>query len=277
MTNLPDCLMHFLRRIVLILTVAALAVTAAACAKPRKQQFAEYQAKMQAKGFLRTDADPADVSFTNDDLAEHFRRIAFYTFPNDAVHIRKPLTRWEGPLKYALLGQTGDQLEIDKLMTHLSGLTDLEMAPTDEKDANFLIMILDEPAQRYARYTLPDPESRKFLRSFLAAIFDCGAIADWSDDDPTIRKALIYLHGDLEGLYRKLCFHEEIAQSLGLFNDDLTVRPSIFNDDDEFALLTTHDELLLRILYDPRLKPGMTPEEAMPTVRRIIEELRPGL
>jgi hypothetical protein len=48
------------------------------------------------------------------------------------------------------------------------------------------------------------------------------------------------------------------------------VRPSIFNDDGEFALLTEHDEHLLRILYDPRLKPGMTAEEAMPLVRRIV-------
>ena len=79
-----------------------------------------------------------------------------------------------------------------------------------------------------------------------------------------------------QGLYRRLCFHEEISQSLGLFNDDPTVRPSIFNDDDEFALLTTHDEYLLRILYDPRLKAGMTADEAMPVVARIVEELRPG-
>jgi len=54
------------------------------------------------------------------------------------------------------------------------------------------------------------------------------------------------------------------------------VRPSIFNDDGEFALLTDHDEDLLRILYDLRLAPGMTAEQAMPIVRRIAGELAPG-
>ena len=50
-------------------------------------------------------------------------------------------------------------------------------------------------------------------------------------------------------------------------------RPSIFNDDDEFALLTRHDELLLEMLYDPRLRPGMTAAEAMPIVRVMAAEL----
>ncbi|WP_372802367.1 DUF2927 domain-containing protein, partial [Paracoccus seriniphilus] len=48
------------------------------------------------------------------------------------------------------------------------------------------------------------------------------------------------------------------------------------NDDEEFALLTRHDELLLQILYDPRLRPGMTAAEATPIVRSIATELLDG-
>ena len=72
---------------------------------------------------------------------------------------------------------------------------------------------------------------------------------------------------------RTSCIHEEIAQGLGLPNDSPTARPSIFNDDEEFALLTAHDELLLRVLYDPRLEIGMTPDEARPIVDAIATEL----
>ena len=74
-------------------------------------------------------------------------------------------------------------------------------------------------------------------------------------------------------LMRLSCIHEEIAQGLGLPNDSPRARPSIFNDDDEFALLTSHDEKLLTMLYDPRLKPGMTAQEAAPVVRIIAREL----
>jgi hypothetical protein len=77
-------------------------------------------------------------------------------------------------------------------------------------------------------------------------------------------------------LLRRSCVHEEIAQGMGLPNDSPVARPSIFNDDEEFALLTRHDELLLRILYDRRLTPGMRPEEARPIVRQIAEELLGG-
>ena len=59
-------------------------------------------------------------------------------------------------------------------------------------------------------------------------------------------------------------------------HDDAQARPSIINDDQEFALLTRHDEYLLRILYDPRLEYGMTAAEGMPVVRRIVEEIGPG-
>ena len=71
---------------------------------------------------------------------------------------------------------------------------------------------------------------------------------------------------------RHACIHEEVAQGLGLPNDSPYARPSIFNDDDEFALLTSHDEALLRMLYDPRLKNGMTVDEARPIVRILARE-----
>ena len=75
---------------------------------------------------------------------------------------------------------------------------------------------------------------------------------------------------------RKACFHEELAQGLGLANDSPAARPSIFNDDEEFALLTDHDASLLRLLYHPDLTPGMTPDEARPILRRLLDEWQAG-
>ncbi len=242
----------------------------------RKELFETYQSEMQMRGFLRTDLDPPDVPYSNSRLAENFRRIAFFTYPNDQEHLAKPLTKWQGPIRYAVVGTDADVEQVGTLMGRLAALTGLQIEPVGEADANFVVLLLDDRERRLAKQAFADAESRAFFDSFVSAIFDCGAIADWSDEEPEITKALVYLHGDLDGLYRRLCFHEEISQSLGLFNDDPTVRPSIFNDDDEFALLTRHDEYLLRILYDPRLRSGMTPEEAMPVVARIVEELRPG-
>lgn len=259
------------------LRLAVLSIALAGCAERenRAELFASYQAHMQTKGFLRTETVARDIPFTNAQLAENFRRIAFFSFPNDEEHVPKPLTRWAEPIRYAVTGNLASVQEVAPLMQRLSRLTGLEITPAPETEANFVIMVLDEAGQDAALAALDDRGTEAFLEEFMEEIFDCGAVTFWADDDPTIRKALIYLHGDLTGLYRTLCYHEEIAQSLGLFNDDPTVRPSIFNDDDEFALLTNHDEYLIRILYDPRLRPGMMAQQAMPIVRQIIRDLRP--
>ena len=77
-------------------------------------------------------------------------------------------------------------------------------------------------------------------------------------------------------LLRLSCLHEEIAQGLGLANDSPRARPSIFNDDEEFALLTRQDELMLRMLYNPAFRPGMTEAEARPIAEALASELLGG-
>jgi membrane protease subunit (stomatin/prohibitin family) len=50
--------------------------------------------------------------------------------------------------------------------------------------------------------------------------------------------AIAIIRDEHPPLLRRSCVHEEIAQGLGLPNDSPAARPSIFNDDEEFALLT---------------------------------------
>ena len=59
---------------------------------------------------------------------------------------------------------------------------------------------------------------------------------------------------------------------MGLPNDSPEARPSLFNDSLEFAFLTEHDEILLRMLYDPRLRPGMSIAEAGPLLPAIARD-----
>ena len=87
------------------------------------------------------------------------------------------------------------------------------------------------------------------------------------------QQAIAIIRAELTPLFRQSGIHEELAQGLGLPNDSRQARPSIFNDDEEFSLLTRHDEFLLRILYDPRLTPGMPPQQARPIVRALAEQL----
>jgi len=105
----------------------------------------------------------------------------------------------------------------------------------------------------------------------------CAVLTFFDANAPNeIDSAVAILRAEHPPLLREACIHEEIAQGLGLSNDSPAARPSIFNDDDEFALLTRHDELLLEILYDPRLPLGAGPQEARPIVEAIASELLGG-
>lgn len=63
-----------------------------------------------------------------------------------------------------------------------------------------------------------------------------------------------------------------MAQGLGLISDSDQAEPSIFNDGQFFARLTSLDRMLLRLHYDNSLRPGMRANEARPIVRRIAAE-----
>jgi hypothetical protein len=104
----------------------------------------------------------------------------------------------------------------------------------------------------------------------------CGGVIfspDKGEEIGVILAAVIFIRTDLSERWIESCLEEELAQVMGLPNDHPEVSPSVFNDDEEFALLTRHDELLLKILYDERLAPGMPPDRAMPLVKEIAREL----
>jgi hypothetical protein len=81
------------------------------------------------------------------------------------------------------------------------------------------------------------------------------------------------------------CAYEEILQSLGPINDDPTIPWTMFNDNVHKGFFDIYDQYLLNILYDPRVRAGMTIRETravlpqvMPTVRGFVAKtngLRP--
>jgi hypothetical protein len=69
------------------------------------------------------------------------------------------------------------------------------------------------------------------------------------------------------------CAYEELLQALGAINDDRSVPWTMFNDDAQMGFFDVYDQYLLNILYDPRVRPGMTKAEVdllpevLPTAR----------
>ncbi|WP_299618100.1 DUF2927 domain-containing protein, partial [Pelagibius sp.] len=72
---------------------------------------------------------------------------------------------------------------------------------------------------------------------------------------------------------RRACIAQELGHTTGLTNDVNGAHDSVFGDWAGSSELTEVDYKLLRILYDPRLRHGMSWEEAKPHVQAIIEEM----
>lgn len=256
------------------------------------QIYAEVEGQLTASGRMRREVAPADAPYSVDDLVRNFERVALYDEYVDVggqfLRSETPayLRRWEDPVRVAVM--TGpsvvpeesarDRANVAAFTNRLARLTGLDMKLTEGPGANFLVLFMNNEE----RLAFADQVSARFP-SFAPAV--TGAIADsaldtfctayaFSDPDDVARYSavMILIRAEHPPLTRLSCVHEEMAQAMGLPNDSPEARPSLFNDSLEFALLTEHDEILLRMLYDPRLEPGMTAEEARPLLPDIARD-----
>jgi Protein of unknown function (DUF2927) len=70
------------------------------------------------------------------------------------------------------------------------------------------------------------------------------------------------------------CAYEELLQALGAINDDRSVPWTMFNDDVQMGFFDVYDQYLLNVLYDPRIRPGMTKAEVNDLLPEILPTAR---
>lgn len=254
--------------------------------------YAAAEANMLELGKMRTEFSPKDAPFSYDDLVQNFRQIALqneYKISGGRfVEGRSQtfLRRWEGPVRVGtIFGDSTSEnaarlnnSEVSKYTRRLARLTSTDMKTASAKNANFLVLFLNEEEQIKFAETLPSllsdisPAVVDAFRNSPRNIF-CAAFAFTKPGQKGVYgNVLILVKSEHSDFMRKSCIHEEMAQAMGLTNDSPDARPSIFNDDEEFAFLTRHDEILLRMLYDPRLKAGMEDYEVAPLLPAIARD-----
>lgn len=252
--------------------------------------YTRLQNDLLAQGLLRGDGGGADTPFSDSQLARNFVRIALFNEYRDDSDFQRPqatisnLRRWTGPIRMSVefgdtvpLSQRNvDEASVSTYAARLSRVTGVPISLTDS-NPNFHVLFLGEDDRRaYAdrlRELIPSI-SDATVRAFVNLPRDqlCVVIGTFAPGGSGYIKAVAMIRAEHPNLMRSACIHEELAQGMGLANDSPGARPSIFNDDEEFALLTGHDELLLKMLYDPRLQTGMAPATAAPIARQIARE-----
>jgi hypothetical protein len=70
------------------------------------------------------------------------------------------------------------------------------------------------------------------------------------------------------------CAYEELLQSLGPINDTSSVPWTMFNDNVSMGYFDVYDQYLLNLLYDPRIKAGMTVQEVKAVLPDVLTDVR---
>ncbi|WP_208995079.1 DUF2927 domain-containing protein [Roseibium hamelinense] len=148
--------------------------------------------------------------------------------------------------------------DIDQKVFGLS--TELASRPDS---ANFLIFVVDRAQyKRVVREDIyKDPEAKVPGRCLVRVVSGRRGIK---------RSAAVIVSDEGEFLFRR-CLVEEVLQGLGPMNDDEALLHSVFNDRSRHSRFTVFDQIILNMLYDPRVEPGMSSkqiENLLPIIAR---------
>ena len=225
-------------------------------------------------------------SASNQTILEHFNIIAF---GSEYIGRRYDLVhKWRAPILVGIEGKVPAYFETFVLQ-HIGDLQRLtghpirlyysptmyrecRLAPDfDQTKINLILYYLPVKRipERLSCYFDNDPEKvREMIRTSTC-------FAKFGTRKNEIRWAIAVFPSHHPKDYMRACVVEELTQVLGLPNDSDAVKPSIFNDQSRYFELTDHDRRMLKMLYDPRITPGMPRKEALRQGRLILDELNP--
>lgn len=254
-------------------------------------RLARFEQTQLSRGLMRTDGGGADTPFDMRDVQRHFQDIAFYNEYDVSrgfarVTQASKLEKWTVPIRFNLVfgaSLAPDRVKfakanVTKYVEKLHRITGHPMT-LSARNSNFdvLFMAHDDEQELNAFLKSREPKVGAMAQHIVAMMprdVHCMVMAfSNADRQQGYTHAIALIRGEHPPLMQRACIEEELAQGLGLANDSPYARPSIFNDDDEFATLTSMDEVMLQMLYDPSLRPGMTLDQARPYIYDIAKRL----
>lgn len=203
-------------------------------------------------------------------ITQAFSEIALKNEYDVAKHrVRK----WRIPVRVFVEHQVGDRALHTQLvqmhLAHLAEITDHDIQLVDTLlDANLHLVFTRQSQWESEVMRLMGPSSAKNVHgSVCMAKFALNAKSE-------IERAWVIIPVDQAQMHGKLvaCVVEEITQVLGLPNDSEKVFPSIFNDKTPQDLLTGLDFILLKLLYNPSIRAGMTVAEVKAPLQFLLEQ-----
>jgi hypothetical protein len=213
------------------------------------------------------------TSFSNDEIMDGFFKIAFGAELQLGRRVER-IRKFDGPARVFVFdqGKHKRKAEIATIIDDIrSRVHHLDLAMTDDlKAANFVVMVVPKSdLKRTIRSLYGRERASEIERSLNPQCLSGFA----KDERYRIRHAEVILPADTDDFTFYDCAYEELLQALGPINDDRSVPWTMFNDDVQMGFFDVYDQYLLNILYDPRIRPGMTKQD----VARLMPEILPAV
>ncbi len=244
-------------------------------------------------------SDLRDEELTNEQILKNFEAAAFRVenegqggyVARDGTDLdfEWRLSKWMKPIRVGLAGKNWEKYIpwVDAHLSDLERLTGLAIKRVPGGKVSIAVMLSDDflgdalgqYRSLFLKFYNDDAAIEKSMNggNEYGVTTLCFAVSSAKKENPNrliIGLVMIPINRSDEIVYQ--CIIEELTQALGLPNDADDIDPSIFNDNSSYVDLTESDQISVRMLYDPRMKPGMTWSEAEPIAREILRELRPG-
>jgi hypothetical protein len=217
------------------------------------------------------------TTFTDAEITSGFLKVAFGAELTLAGRIDR-IRKFDGPVRVFLQGRGKPDRRrqvaaiVADIRAHVAHL-DIAMT-SNRKIANVTVrLVRNSEIRRTIREYFGRKQADRIQNSL-----DPQCLSGFRKDETyRIEHADVILPVDVGDFVFKDCAYEELLQALGPINDDTSVPWTMFNDDVQLGFFGIYDQYLLNILYDPRIRPGMTVDEVravlpavLPTVRAFV-------
>ena len=199
---------------------------------------------------------PSPYDGYSEEAVKYFLKIGFCSEFGDCI----PGTRkWTTNVRIQLNGQylQEDEDELDRIIYDLRELTNLSIKKVNNGSANINI------------YYVPENQFTKCLSNY-TDIDSQDAIFNASESSGNqITSARICIETPAAQLKKNHLLREELTQSFGIYNDSYDYTNSIFQQDPQYrpTEYAPIDKEVIRLLYDPRIYPGMNANEFLATLK----------
>jgi hypothetical protein len=214
------------------------------------------------------------TEFTDAEILDGFMKITFGAELQVSKRVDR-IRKYDGPVRVYVesLGRPDRRAQLAKVIEDIGHrIANLDIATTAQRsDANVTVTLVRD---RDLVKTIRSRYGGSRAESIETALQPQCLSGFAKDESYRIIRSEVILVVDAGEFVFLDCAYEEMLQALGPINDDNSVPWTMFNDEVSMGYFGFYDQLLLNILYDPRIKPGMTPEEARAVLPAILPDVR---